>query len=83
MRALLAFSKTVAVFAFNVLNATWYEIGVVNEYYGAIKDITFIPDTEEIKIEFMYPGIYSSGTGIDMYKLSKTLWLKNQDVSRG
>jgi hypothetical protein len=24
MRALLAFSKTVAVFAFNVLNATWY-----------------------------------------------------------
>jgi hypothetical protein len=24
MRALLAFSKTVAVFAFNVLNATWH-----------------------------------------------------------
>jgi hypothetical protein len=29
MRALLAFSKTVAVFAFNVLNATWYQVQVV------------------------------------------------------
>jgi hypothetical protein len=34
MRALLAFSKTVAVFAFNVLNATWYKLRPTEADFG-------------------------------------------------
>jgi hypothetical protein len=47
------------------------KIGVVHEYYGTIKDIIFISDTDELKIEYMYPAISESGTGVDIYKLSK------------
>jgi hypothetical protein len=48
------------------------KIGVIDEYYDKIKNITFMPDTEELKIEFMYPGGSKSGNGVDMYKLLKT-----------
>jgi hypothetical protein len=48
------------------------KIGVIDEYYGKINDIIFVPDTEELKIEFMYPGDSKSGNGVDTYKLFKT-----------
>jgi hypothetical protein len=41
----------------------------VEDYYDRIRNITIIPDTGVLKVEFNYATSSKSGDGVDIYKL--------------
>jgi hypothetical protein len=48
-----------------------YELEGWDDYYERIKDITILPNSKEIKVEFTERGIFGSKTqtGVDLYKI--------------
>jgi len=44
-------------------------LDIVHDYDDRIKDITILPQENEIKVEFIYADHSKSGTGVDLYRI--------------